>query len=968
MADRPVKITDMSPLAQSMVPVASIQEVVSRSAEALMAFNDSYLGPGTPINTFRGSYPPRQYDYPASVNVQICPNRPYTILKNLASWDPVRYCIERRKGSVKAQKWAIIPENPDEAKNTKYTAAIKELTAYWKRPDAQNGQTFDLWISEVLEQSFLYDASPIMRWPTRSGKGIACHRVIDATTITPKIDSLGNNPLPPSPAYQQVIKGLPLTEYTSDQMLFPIRNPRPDSPYGMSEVEWLLICINIALRRDTSDLLHWTSGNVPYGFGETPENWTPKQIIEWGELWDEMLNGDLGARSKIKWGPKGMNFKTFTDRDKAGEEYKFYEWSSRRACAIFGVAPTAYTGSVNRATAETAETAQSELATEPLNQWIEQLLTTEIQTVQGQPDLCFKYISEQQHNELEQAQTNERRVFSGQASLDTVRNESGEIEIGIPPFIIVPGQGIVYLRGQNPEYTKKYAVFFKDLDEKEAAKQQQAQPGQPGQPLPGQPGQPGDPNAKPAAGLPKGKEKLAPVEPEGPELTAKDFETVKKNVQKQGDVDGHAFHGNQYSGGIGGGAVLGSGAGAVEEVLVGKGLTGSMPDILKLKGEGLNAKQISAKLGLNNKSVSWMLWKHNKVKTALATKIANPAPVTAVAPAKPLPSVVRPKAAAVTAKPATPAATTKPAYDVDNQVASTSANHTWAKNTKTGEYELHYNNSGYTSLSSEAHPPKGYSWAKKTTANSPYMFEANKGKWALFDSKGNQVSGPHDKSDIKGAVNGMNNGQGPIVVKATATTTVKAPAVHVVKDWPIQDDVIRTKGNTYSNTVKDHYKTWMNSLGSDEQLAISGYTGSSYGQMNSYLRGQTGADMQLVKRIDSLQSTLMKAPTPPPPDLVWRACATKGSENFAGKLSTGSVIKMQGFQSTSIEPKFAADWKQTDYVFEIQPAKGAYVNPISSHKSEYEFILPHDASYEVIGRTEVFLGSTKRKVLQLRML
>jgi hypothetical protein len=523
--ETPVRITDMSQ--QAAVPIPSITSMVERSAAEIAAFSDQFLGPGLPMNSFRGQYPPRRMDYPASVNIRISPEKPFVMLRNLSAWDPVRYCIERRKNGVKSRKWAIVPEDPDQLKTGRFDKAIQDLTQYWKRPDPQNRQTFDLWVSNLLEASFTWDAATLMRWPTRDGKGIACHRLIDGSTITPKVDSLGNIPLPPAPAYQQIIKGIPLTEYDADRMLYLVRNPRPDSPYGMSEVEWLLICVNIALRRDTSDLLHWTSGNIPYGFGELPEDWTPEQIAEWGQVWDDMLAGDQIERSKIKWGPHGMNFKEFQQRNKGSEDWKFYEWSARRTCAIFGVAPTAYAGQTNRATAETAEEAQGELAEEPLCQWFEQIITTEIQTVQGQSELCFKFVTEKQHNELETAQANKERIFSGQISLDSVLNDAGEEEIGIPPFVLVPGQGIVYLKGQNPEYIKKYEKFFQQQVEQEsAAAEAKAKALAALKPAV---------NADQNEQAPGDNKKIAPTKGE-----------VDGNVAK-GDVLGHEFRGNQHT-------------------------------------------------------------------------------------------------------------------------------------------------------------------------------------------------------------------------------------------------------------------------------------------------------------------------------------------------------------------------------------------------------------------------------------
>ncbi len=526
--ETPVHVTDMSDLAseqaRQVALMSSMQSMISRTAQELAAFSDAFLGPGEPMLSFRGHYWPRRTDYPASVNVKILPDRPFELLRNLAAWDPVRYCIEKRKNGIKRQKWAIGPLDPDDDMAlTKYADDIVGLTKYWEKPDPQNGQSLDLWISNLLEGSFLWDAATIMRWPTQKWMAshlprelnsngrktvyipeapkrsdIALHRVIDGQTITPKIDSLGNIPLPPAPAYQQVIKGIPLTEYTSEQMLYLVRNPRPDSPYGMSEVEWLMIAINIALRRDTSDLLHWTTGNVPYGFGETPEDWTPSQIEEWGKIWDDMLAGDLAERSKIKWGPAGMNFKEFQERNKGNEDYKFYEWSARRACAIFGVAASPYTSQLTRAGAETSEELQAETAEEPLTQWIERIITNEIQVAQGYPELCFRYVTEKKVDEAALAESNKMKIFSGQTSIDDVLIENGQDPIGCPPFIVLPGQSEpYYLRGMNPDYQKKYKKFFDDLDAKEAAAPVAPVPAKPGEPVPNQEKPPKSPVGKP---------------------------------------------------------------------------------------------------------------------------------------------------------------------------------------------------------------------------------------------------------------------------------------------------------------------------------------------------------------------------------------------------------------------------------------------------------------------------------------
>lgn len=439
------------------------------TAEMRAAFQTDFMGPGEPTAALGpAGTPARQWDYPPGTNLLYTPRAGLTafdVLQNLAAFDPVRYCIEERKNRVKARQWAIVPADKGRGETARLDRAIADLTRYWNYPDGRN--TFDLWISQLLEDSFLYDAATIFRWPTRDGKSTAEHVVVSGKTIKPLLDATGRMPRPPAPAFQQIIKGVPYREFTSDELVYAVRNPSVDSPYGMSEVEWLMLDINIALRRDTFDLSYYTQGNAPHGFGTVPEGWTAEQIAQWNIYFDSILAGDPAGRSKIKWVPHGFTFERWLEREE--DKYvKFSEFIVRRCCAIFHVSPQAYTGQVNRATAETADESQAESADAPLMQWIEALITREIQTVQGHPDLEFRFVSERSRDELKAAQREEIEIRSGKKSLDEVRAEAGLDEIGIPPFVMT-GQGPIYLRGQNPDYQRKYAPFFAMLDEQEAA-------------------------------------------------------------------------------------------------------------------------------------------------------------------------------------------------------------------------------------------------------------------------------------------------------------------------------------------------------------------------------------------------------------------------------------------------------------------------------------------------------------------
>ena len=94
-------------------------------------------------------------------------------------------------------------------------------------------------------------------------RGWACSGVRCDGPIKRVLDVTGRTPLPPDPAYQQILKGIPAVDYSSDDLVYMMRNPRVSRIYGYSPVEQILTTVNIALRRQMSQLEHYTSGNVP---------------------------------------------------------------------------------------------------------------------------------------------------------------------------------------------------------------------------------------------------------------------------------------------------------------------------------------------------------------------------------------------------------------------------------------------------------------------------------------------------------------------------------------------------------------------------------------------------------------------------------------------------------------------------------------------------------------------------------
>jgi len=457
-----VRRTDMSEIAKNpgAYLTARSQSLAGQAAQALGGFSTGFMPPGEPLAPYeRDMANTRKWDYPSSYNIQFMPRAGLTgfdVLQAMAAWDPVRYCIEAKKNKIRGREWAIVPIEAERDKIDKYQDKMEALTKYWMKPNGRD--SFAIWIAAFLEDSYLYDAATIARWPTRDGKGVAAHEVLSGRTIKPLIDVTGRPPAPPYPAFQQIIKGVVYEGFTQDQILYCVRNPSNDSPYGMSEVEWLLLNINIALRRDIYDLNYFTQGNVPAGFATLPKEWSMTQIMEFTDKFNASIVGDPNLRNRLHFMPDGFKLERMIERDMSIKVTKISEFIVRRCCAIFHTSPTPYVSQMNRSTAETADTAEDE-ATEPLWNFIEDIITNEIQTVQGMPQLRFIFTEERTTDEKAQAEKDVMLVKSGIISIDEARMNAGKKPIGIPNGIMSP-TGFIPIEGEAKDYQQQYKSYF----------------------------------------------------------------------------------------------------------------------------------------------------------------------------------------------------------------------------------------------------------------------------------------------------------------------------------------------------------------------------------------------------------------------------------------------------------------------------------------------------------------------------
>ena len=450
----------MPPPGGTMTPIAvppARMSFGSRIADAARTLISS-VSPSTwfgPMQPLPPVAPPevkgRAFDYPTGVNLSYIPRGAEPVsfeqLRELAYAVPLlRSVIETRKDQVASLDWIIRPKtNGPNARKTKAKVkpeddpASQRVTAFFQMPDKRH--PFDTWLRMVLEELFVTDAVTIEPRMDRSGKLFALDQ-IDGATIKPLIGQDGRRPFPPDPAYQQIIKGVPAADFTSDELIYFPRNPRVHSlGYGYSNVEQIILTINIALRRDIYVLEYYKSGSIPDAFGTTPKEWTGQQIDDFQKYFDALMTGDLARRRGMKFMPG--EFKLIEARQPPLKD-QYDEWLARVVCYAFSVPITPFVNQVNRATGETLKLQATQEGLAPLKLWLKTLLNRAIWQYMGETTVEFAFDDEDEQDPLEQAQVLTSLVQAGIKNRNEAREELGMAGIaGGEEYSVQLGTGLV---------------------------------------------------------------------------------------------------------------------------------------------------------------------------------------------------------------------------------------------------------------------------------------------------------------------------------------------------------------------------------------------------------------------------------------------------------------------------------------------------------------------------------------------
>ena len=382
----------------------------------------NWFGPNQPLppvaqDDARG----RAFDFRAGQNLTIQPRSgeavSFQMLRALADgYDLLRLVIETRKDQIEAFDWEIVPKDRADSAE-KFADDIARVLEFMGSPDKEHD--WPQWLRMQIEDLLVIDAIAVYPRPNKGGD-LYGFELIDPATLKRVIDVTGRTPLPPDVAYQQVLHGIPAVDYSRDEIVYKMRNPRTNRIYGYSPVEQILMTVNIALRRQISQLDFYTAGNIPEAIAQVPETWTSAQLKDFQTWWDSLMEGQSAQKRKMRFIPMLKDI-FFPKREVLKDEYD--EWLARIVCFAFSISPTAFIKQTNRATAEQAADTAKEEGLMPLLRFVESHVTGLIQKYLGVPGLRFQFKVVNRVNPVDQATIHKTYIETEVMTPDEVRED-----------------------------------------------------------------------------------------------------------------------------------------------------------------------------------------------------------------------------------------------------------------------------------------------------------------------------------------------------------------------------------------------------------------------------------------------------------------------------------------------------------------------------------------------------------------
>ncbi|MGC0154840.1 phage portal protein [Chromobacterium vaccinii] len=381
----------------------------------------AYMGPAEPMvpavsDPMAAGTEGRQFDYPTGYNLVSRPRSTelttFEKLRALADGcDILRAAIETRKDAIDDFRFAVKPRDG----KSKPDKRCKQIEDFLRFPDGEHD--FSTWARAVVEDMLVLDAATIYPWKTNGGD-VYRLELIDGATVKRLITATGRTPPAPSPAYQQVIKGVVVANYAIDELVYMPRNVRTNKIYGHSVVEQILLTVNMAIRRAIHQLQFYTEGSTPDLVFSLPPEWTIEQVRAFDKHWNDTLAGDTASRRKTKFVPGGT--KPYNVKEGALQD-QFDEWIARVVCYALNVPNHWALKQQTRAGQQTEQTSADMRGDEITKAFLKALLDRIIAQQFKAPDLVLEWDAQEEIDPEALAKVLDTEVRNGTLSINEAR-------------------------------------------------------------------------------------------------------------------------------------------------------------------------------------------------------------------------------------------------------------------------------------------------------------------------------------------------------------------------------------------------------------------------------------------------------------------------------------------------------------------------------------------------------------------
>lgn len=420
---------------------------------------------------------PRTWDYPVGVNVDIYPRRLqlFEMLRGLAaSSGVVAVEMEARIDEMIGLPWEFAL-NDAKGQKSEDDPRVKELTEFFKKPDRK--MPYAMWMRSIFRDRYTIDAASAFVWKNQLGTKPYAIIALDGATVKPLVDDFGRIPDYPQPAYQQIIKGLPMDNYTERELLYMPARPRTQYPIGgYSECEQILNEITQSVKKSLYMGNFWKEGTIPDVMLGVPETWTPEQIAMWQTSFDALLSGNLNLKSKIRFIPGGMQ--PFEMKGSAGELLKsdYDVWLARIVCRAFRTLPKSYVPEpASRASVESEKEQLDQQGIQVEKVWWQGFINQLVVMGWGWTDISLRWKDDQDVDIVNQQTVLSGYVKTGEMTVNESRAARGQdpVEGGDTPMVYT-GTGampLAVLAGQTemPQKALPGAAGGDDAGKKPAA-------------------------------------------------------------------------------------------------------------------------------------------------------------------------------------------------------------------------------------------------------------------------------------------------------------------------------------------------------------------------------------------------------------------------------------------------------------------------------------------------------------------